>query len=121
MSKLTSQIWLAVRWGFCILAGFVNAVAIGFQGNGNPILSGLLIGLALGAVWAALLLFAAPALVRSFRFSLKIALLGTLLIVALLLLPIVSFHLWGHAISFYPRANKRPGANAGWTVLFAFE
>jgi hypothetical protein len=50
MSKLLSQMWFVVRCVLCFVAAFLNAVAIGFQGNGNFILSGLLIGLVLGAV-----------------------------------------------------------------------
>ena len=95
MSKPLSQIWFVARWVFCFVAAFFNAINIGFQGNGNLILSGLLIGLTLGVVWSLLLLFSVPALVGNFRFSFKTALLGALLIAALLLIPIVSFDLWG--------------------------
>jgi hypothetical protein len=65
-----------------------SAIAIGFQGNGNLLLSGVLIGVVPGMAWAVLLLFGVPALVKEFQISVRVALSGVLLISALILLPL---------------------------------
>ena len=106
MSKARSTTWFAVRFVFCGIAAFLSAIAIGFQGNGNLLPSGVLIGLVLGMAWSVLLCFGAPALLRDFRPSVTMFLFGALLIVALILIPIVCFRLWGHGVEFHPWPNK---------------
>jgi len=83
----------------------MNAIATGFQGNGNLLFTGVFVGLILGVAWSGLLLFGLPAWVRGFRLSVRAALLGASLFAALILLPIVSVHFWGHGVSG-PWSNK---------------
>jgi hypothetical protein len=106
MSKALSQSWFAVRLLFCGIATFVGSIVVGFQGNGNLLPSGVLIGGVLGAVWSVLLCFGIPALVRDFRPTVTVLLSAVLLIALLILIPIICIHLWGHAIEFHPWSNK---------------
>jgi hypothetical protein len=64
MSKVFARIWIVTRFAACGVVALLNAIAIGFQGNGNLLLTGALIGLLLGTAWSVLLLFGLPALVR---------------------------------------------------------
>jgi uncharacterized membrane-anchored protein len=41
--------WLAIRLAFCGIIALLNGIAIGFQGNGNLLISGVFIGLFLAA------------------------------------------------------------------------
>jgi hypothetical protein len=106
MSKTFARIWIVVRFVFCGLVAVLNGIAIGFQGNGNLLLTGLFIGLVLGMAWSVLLLFGLPALVRDFHLTVRVALCAVLLLIALVLLPAICFHLWGHGVGFTPYPNK---------------
>ncbi|HEY5040529.1 MAG TPA: hypothetical protein VIK53_00840 [Verrucomicrobiae bacterium] len=98
MSKTFTKIWFGVRFAFCGIVALVNSIAVGLQGNGNFLLTGMFIGLFLGVAWSVLLVFGLPALVRDFHLSLKVAFYGALLVAALVLLPIISSHLWGYLV-----------------------
>jgi hypothetical protein len=106
MSKVLPQVWIVARFTVCGFVAFLNGIAIGFQGNGNLVLSGVFIGLLLGAAWSVLLLFGLPASVRAFHLSVRAAIWGTLLIAALVLLPLFCIHAWGHGVGFTPWPNK---------------
>jgi hypothetical protein len=105
MSTALNKSWIAARLTFCVLVALLNAEAIGFQGNGNLLLTGVFIGLLLGAAWSALLSFGLPALARQFHLSMP-SLLATILVAAVIVLPIISIHLWGHSVQFTPWPNK---------------
>lgn len=106
MSKIFTKVWFVVRFVFCGVVALLNGFAIGFQGNGNLLLTGLFIGLVLGMAWSALLLFGLPALVRDFHLTVRVAICAVLLIFALVLLPVICIHLWGHAVEFTPYPNR---------------
>jgi hypothetical protein len=106
MSKIFTKLWFAARLITCVIIALLNGIAIGLQGNGNLLLTGLFIGLLLGVAWSVLLVFGLPALVRDFHLTGRVALLAALLVVALVLLPIICFHLWGHGAEFTPYLNK---------------
>jgi hypothetical protein len=106
MSTASSKTWLAVRFIFCGIAAFLSAMTVGFQGNGNLLPSGVLIGLVLGMAWSVSLCFGLPALVRDFRPTVTVVFFGVLLVAALILIPIICFHLWGHAVEFHPWSNN---------------
>ena len=91
---------IVIRIVVCGVAALFNGIAIGFQGNGNLILTGLIIGLILGIAWSVSLFFGLPFLICKFDRSTKKTLWSTLLVAALITFPIVSFHLWGDAIHF---------------------
>lgn len=55
-----------IRTVFCVAAGEFGALALGFQGNGNVIPSGIWIGLLLGSTGSWLLLFGVRSLIRSY-------------------------------------------------------
>lgn len=106
MIKTFTKVWAVARVALCGVVALLNGIAIGFQGNGNLLLSGVLIGLLLGAAWSALLLFGLPALRRDFHLSVRGALWGALMIVALVLLPLFCVHFWGHGVVFMPWPNR---------------
>src|SRR5437899_2764355 len=83
------------RFVFCAVAALLNGVDLGFQGNGNLIWSGVFLGLALGLAWSAFLLFGIPSLVRYFHPSIRTALSGVSLFIALTLFAIICVHIWG--------------------------
>ncbi len=83
-----------VRLVVCGIAAFLNALDMGFQGNGNLIWSGVLLGFSLGLGWSALLLFGPSPLVRNSSPSVKAAVWGICLLLTISLLAIISFHIW---------------------------
>jgi hypothetical protein len=106
MNIAASKIWLlqkldrpcgwtfVIRFAFCGVATFLNGIDVASQGN-TMILSGWIIGLALGAAWSVLLLFGPAILARNIHPSLKAALWGTCSLTALALLGIICFQIWG--------------------------
>jgi hypothetical protein len=105
MNSALARTWSADRIVLCGVVALMNGIAIGFQGNGNLLWTGVFLGLVVGAAWSSLLLFGLPAWVRCLHLSARTALLGALLITALILLPIVCVHFWGHGVSG-PWGNK---------------
>ena len=105
MNSAFARTWSVARIVLCGIVALMNAIAIGFQGNGNLLWTGVFLGLALGVAWSSLLLFGLPAWVRGLHFSVRSALLGAVLVAALILLPIVCVHFWGHGITG-PSGNK---------------
>ena len=106
MSKTFTKTSYVIRFIFCGIVALLNGIAIGFQGNGNLLLTGLFIGLVLGMVWSVLLLFGLPALMRDFHLTVRVALYAVLLVSVLVFLPAICFHLWGHGVGFTPYPNK---------------
>jgi hypothetical protein len=91
--------WRWSRAALAVLCAFVtllNGIKVSFQGNGNPSWSGLFIGVALGLAWSVLLLFGFTQLAHGFRMTWRAALAGLSLLAGLVLLPVISIHLWGH-------------------------
>jgi hypothetical protein len=86
---------LLIRFTLCGIVSLLGGFGIGFQGNGNLILSGLLIGVVLGLAWSILLLFGLPALLRNFHLTARFLFLGALLLAALISFPIICYRYWG--------------------------
>ncbi len=84
-----------LRLVLCGVVTLFNGASIALQGNGNFILSGLGIGVALGSAWSVLLLFGIPRWVRRFRPSAVSLLSGAALLLGLALIAVVSVKLWG--------------------------
>src|SRR5690348_5161307 len=82
--------WL--RAGICGIAALLNALDLGFQGNGNLVLSGLFLGFVLGLAWSSLLLFGVPSLTRNASTPLRVALLLSSGIVVFATLAVICFH-----------------------------
>src|ERR1700756_2288676 len=90
--------WIIVaRLIFCCIAGVLNGIDLGFQGNGNLILSGVFLGLVLGLAWSTLFLFGLLPFAQRFHPSVQAALWGISLLLALTSLAICCFHIWERA------------------------
>ena len=77
---LIRNLELIIRILLCGIGTLLNVLYIGFQGNGNPIPSGLFLGLLMGLGWSIPLLFGIPKSVRNISPSAKTALsFGSLL------------------------------------------
>jgi hypothetical protein len=85
-----------IRSALCGAAALLNALDLGFQGNGNLIWSGVFLGFVLGLAWSVSLLFGLPSLARGFRPSARIALWVASFFTAFAVLLIICFHIWGH-------------------------
>jgi len=86
---------IVTRIVLCSAAAILNALYVGFQGNGNLIPSGLLIGFILGSAWALLLLFGIPLLGQKFRLPMKRGLSWVSLAIFCVLIAFICFRLWG--------------------------
>ena len=86
---------VGIRLAFCGVAALLNALDLGFQGNGNVVWSGVLLGFVLGLAWSAFLLFGLHSLARGFRASVRIALWGASLFAVLAIVVVICFHIWG--------------------------
>ena len=89
---------MGIRLVLCGVAGLLNAIDMGFQGNGNLILSGMVIGFILGLTWSASLLFGLPSLMRGFRPPLRLAIWGASVFAVLALLIVICFQIWGSSV-----------------------
>ena len=86
---------VGIRTAVCGLAALLNALDLGFQGNGNLIWSGVFLGFALGFAWSALLLFGIPSVAQGLRTSVRVALWGASLFATLAIFVVICFHIWG--------------------------
>ena len=86
---------VGVRSAVCGIAALLNALDLGFQGNGNLIWSGVFLGFVLGLAWSALFLFGLPSLARGFHLSVRVALWGASLLAVLAILVVICFHIRG--------------------------
>ena len=91
---LSSRGTIAVRWIACFIAGLLNAVDLGFQGNGNLLPSGIFLGFVLGLVWSAILLFGVPWFASKFKPPVRQTLSGAGLLVFFAVAVIVCLHIW---------------------------
>ena len=86
---------VGIRSAVCGIGALLNALDLGFQGNGNLIWTGVFLGFVLGFAWSALLLFGIPAVTRGFRKSVRLALCGAALVAVLAIFAVICFHIWG--------------------------
>ena len=90
-----AKLWRHGRFTLCGVAAFLNAVDLGFQGNGNLIWSGAFLGIVLGLAWSGLLLFASQWLVRGMKPTAQTTVSGAALLVFVALVAVMCVHLWG--------------------------
>ena len=83
-----------LRFIVCGIAGVLNGIALGFQGNGNLVPSGLFLGFILGIFWSVLLLFGPLVFVQRVRPPVQFALWVMSLLFVLGLLGIICFNIW---------------------------